>query len=39
LVITVDWGEDASANVGEVGESIDAQAIQQAFDTKPQVSD
>lgn len=39
LVITVDWGEDASANVGEVGESIDADAIQQAFDTKPPVGE
>lgn len=39
LVITVDWGEDASASVGEVGESIDADAIQQAFDTKPPVGE
>ena len=39
LVITVDWGEDASANVGPIGESVDTASIQKAFDTKPQVSD
>ena len=39
LVITVDWGESASADVGEVGESIDADALQQAFDTKPPVGE
>lgn len=39
LTITVDWGENASASVEEIGESVDTQSIQRAFDTKPQVSD
>ena len=39
LTITVDWGENASANVSMKGESIDKDAIQRAFDTKPQVKD
>lgn len=39
LVITVDWGEDASASVDPVGESIDANALQQAFDVKPPVGE
>lgn len=39
LVITVDWGENASADVDMIGESVDTETIQKAFDTKPQTSD
>ena len=39
LTITVDWGEDASADVNIVGESIDADAIQKAYDAKPQIKE
>lgn len=38
LTITVDWGEEASASVEAVGESVDTETIQKAFDTKPQTS-
>ena len=34
LTITVDWGEEASANVAMVDESIDTTAIGDLFDTK-----
>ena len=39
LTITVDWGEDASANLKTVGESIDSKAIQKEYDAKPQIKD
>ena len=39
LTITVDWGEEASANVELVGESVDTASIQKEFDCKPQVKD
>ena len=39
LTITVDWGEDASANVDVMGESIDTASIQKTFDCKPQIKD
>jgi len=39
LTITVDWGEDASANVDVMGESVDTASIQKAFDCKPQIKD
>lgn len=39
ITITVDWGEDASADVDMVGESIDTETIQKAFDAKPQIKD
>lgn len=34
LVITVDWGENASASVEEIGESVDTDAISDIYDTK-----
>lgn len=34
LVITVDWGENAVANVEEIGESVDTEAIADIYDTK-----
>ena len=34
LVITVDWGENASASVEEIGESVDTEAIADIYDTK-----
>lgn len=34
LTITVDWGEEASANVEMTGESVDTSAIGDLFDTK-----
>ena len=37
LTITVDWGENASASVDLVQESVDTESIQKLFDSKPQV--
>ena len=34
LTITVDWGEDASANVEMIDESVDTNSISDMFDTK-----
>lgn len=34
LTITVDWGEDASANVEMIDESVDTDSISDMFDTK-----
>ena len=34
LIITVDWGENASAGVEEIGESVDTDAISDIYDTK-----
>ena len=39
LTITVDWGEEASANVELMGESVDTASIQKEFDCKPQIKD
>lgn len=39
LTITVDWGEEASADIKTVGESIDSKAIQKEYDAKPQIKD
>lgn len=34
LTITVDWGEDASASIEEIGESVDTSSISDLYDTK-----
>jgi len=34
LVITVDWGEDASADVNFAGESVDTSALEDIYDSK-----
>jgi phage terminase small subunit len=34
LTITVDWGENASASVEEIGESVDTATIADLYDTK-----
>lgn len=39
LTITVDWGENASAGVDLVGESVDTASIQKEFDAKPQIKE
>lgn len=39
ISITVDWGENASADVQLVGESVDTASIQKEFDCKPQIKD
>ena len=39
LMITVDWGEDASADVELISESVDTESIQKEFDAKPQIKD
>ena len=39
LTITVDWGEEASANLQMKGESVDTKSIQKEFDAKPQIKD
>ena len=34
ITITVDWGEEASADIDFVGESVDTEALENMFDTK-----
>lgn len=34
LTITVDWGENASASIEEIGESVDTSSIADLYDTK-----
>ena len=39
VTIKVDWGEEASADVELIGESVDTSSIQKEFDCKPQIKD